>query len=163
MPSSARLAWNRDPNRPIPGPAIQEERPFRRDQYGTRGIVSADSIPIRFEIGREGRIALSGCDDATLAVPRVSAVDRIAETLLANADRGQDHATGSRDAVDLGMLALRRGSFPDEARDKAEHAGGADIGLKLRWVLDRLAAMERPLFDDAVNALRGEVQRMWAV
>ena len=153
------------------GPAIREERAFRTDQYGIRGIVSVGAVPIRFEIVREGRIGLSGRDDTALGVPRLSAVDRIAEKLLANADRAQDRATAYRDAVDLGMMALRLGAFPTEALIKAEAAYGADIAAKLHWVLERLAAeeerrhaadtigMERSLFDNAIVALSDEIQR----
>jgi hypothetical protein len=157
------------------GPAIRQERAFRTDQYGIRGIVSAAGIPIRFEIVREARIDLTGQADPLLGVPRLSDVDRVAEKLLANADRTQDRSTAYRDAVDLGMLALRLGPFPDRSREKAEAAYGTDIALKLRWVLDRLAdagerhyaattlGMDPGLLDAAIAALRTEAQRFSAV
>jgi hypothetical protein len=63
----------------------------------------ADDVPLRFEIVREARISLAGRPDPSLGVPRLSETDRVAEKLLANADRCQDRATACRDAIDLGM------------------------------------------------------------
>jgi hypothetical protein len=121
------------------------ERPFRADQYGIRSIIRVEAVPIRFEIVREARISLDGQPDPDLGVPRLSEVDRIAEKLLANADRCQDPSTQFRDAADLGMLALRRGPFPIGAFDKARAAYGADVDLKLEWALAALADPERQM------------------
>ena len=41
------------------GHPVTQEREFRYDQYGIRGIISASGIPLRFEIIREGRISLA--------------------------------------------------------------------------------------------------------
>ena len=57
------------------GPSVREERTFRSDQYGIRGIVSADGIPLRFEIVREARISLEGRPDPGLGVHIVASVD----------------------------------------------------------------------------------------
>lgn len=121
------------------GPATREERGLRADQYGIRGIIGVDGFALRFEIVREARIGLDGRADGALGVPRLRHVDRIAEKLLANADRCQDRASACRDAVDLGMLALRHGAFAAEAWDKAETAYGTDVAHKLNWVLDHLS------------------------
>jgi len=118
---------------------IQERRAFKVDQYGIRGIVSAGDIDIKVEIIRKGRIDLDGQPDSALGVPRLILADRVAEKLLANADRCQDRSTAYRDAVDLGMLALHRGPFPPIALAKAERAYGDDVGRKLVWVLERLS------------------------
>jgi hypothetical protein len=154
------------------GPAVREERSFRSDQYGIRGIVSADGMPLRFEIVREARITLDGRPDPVLGVPRLCPADRIAKKLLANADRCQDRSTAYRDAADLGMLALRRGPFPEGALPKAQHAYGDDIGRKLAWVLERLTradergqasaalGMDPVSLDQAVDALSSEVRRV---
>ena len=154
------------------GPSVREERPFRSDQYGIRGIVSADGIPLRFEIVREARISLEGRPDPGLGVPRLVPADRISEKLLANADRCQDRSTAYRDAADLGMLALRRGPFPEIALLKAEHAYGDDLGRKLVWALERLSraeeraaasaalGMDAQLLEVAVRALSTEVRRL---
>ncbi len=42
------------------GPAVTQERAFRADQYGIRGIIAHDGLPICFEIVREARIPLIG-------------------------------------------------------------------------------------------------------
>ena len=151
---------------------VQQPRAFRTDQYGVRGIVSVNNIHLRFEVVREARIDLSGGPDYTLGVPRLSQTDRIAEKMLANADRCQDRSTGCRDAVDLGMLALRHGAFPEAALLKAEAAYGDDVMGKMRWVLDHLldpeqrrhAAgildMDPVLLDSAGHALRSEICRL---
>ena len=148
--------------------SVREERAFRSDQYGIRGIIAAQGISLRVEIFRESRIALAGEPDRVLGVPRLVTADRIAEKLLANADRGQDRATAYRDAIDLGMLALYRGPFPGTALAKAEHAYGDDVASKLVWALERLAnadesrhasvalGMALPLFEAAARALLGE-------
>lgn len=154
------------------GGDIHEERAVRSDQYGIRGIVSVQGIPLRFEIVRESRITLAGQPDRALGVPRLVNADRITEKLLANADRGQDRATAYRDVIDLGMLALHRGPFPGAALAKAEQAYGADVALKLEWVLKRLTGaderrhasaalgMEPSLLDAAVCAILGEFRRL---
>ena len=154
------------------GGKVREERAFRSDQYGIRGIISVDGIPLRFEIVRESRIDLEGHADLDLGVPRLLAVDRIAEKVLANADRCEDRSTAYRDAVDLGMLALHRGPFPEASLAKAERAYGQDVGRKLGWVLERLShaeerrhasavlGMDPSLMDTAARALAGEFQRL---
>ncbi|MDR3532458.1 MAG: hypothetical protein P4L90_18135 [Rhodopila sp.] len=88
--------------------------------------------------------------------------------MLANADRAHDRSTAYRDAIDLGMLALHRGPFPDAALLKAEQAYGNDVERKLAWVLGRLAdaeerrhtsaalGMDPRLLDAAARALLGE-------
>ncbi len=47
-----------------------------------------------------------------------------------------------RDAADLGMLALHRGPFTEEALCKAEGAYGHEVGQKAAWVLERLSTAE---------------------
>lgn len=152
---------------------VRQEREFRADQYGIRGIVSVGGIPLRFEVVREARITLDGAPHPFLGVPVLSGTDQVAEKLLANADRGLDPAAGCRDAVDLGMLAARRGPFPAEAVAKAERAYGGDVRRKLEAVLARLSAeegrrataaalgMEAGLVDMATRALAGEHARLW--
>lgn len=148
---------------------VRPERDVRTDQYGLRGIVSVLGVAIRFEIVRESRIELNGVPDLALGVPRLSPEDRVTEKLLANADRCQDSATHYRDAIDLGMLALRRGPLPAAAFEKAHSAYGDDIMRKLAWALDRLAdpatadaaatalGMDPVLVRQAAGSLAGQV------
>jgi hypothetical protein len=152
------------------GGGVREERTFKTDQYGVRGIISVDGITLRFEVVREARINLAGRSDPILGVPRLTDADRIAEKLLANADRCQDRSTACRDAADLGMLALHRGPFAEAALAKAEHAYGDDVVRKLVWVLDHLSVagelsraaeslgMDLALLEAAARALAGEVR-----
>lgn len=121
------------------GAGVRQARQFRADQYGIRGIVSVAGTALRVEIVREGRIALDGIADPALGVPRLSASDRAAEELLANADRCQDRATCYRDAIDLGMLTWRGGGLPASAFAKARLSYGDDIDRKLAWARERLA------------------------
>jgi Nucleotidyl transferase AbiEii toxin, Type IV TA system len=125
------------------GRDVVQERPFRADQYGIRTIIRVGNTALRFEIVREGRIALEGREDPGLGVPRLTQTDRVAEKLLANADRCQDPSTHFRDAVDLGMLALRQGPLPERAFHKARAAYGDDVMRKLDWVRAQLATPDR--------------------
>jgi hypothetical protein len=120
------------------GGHVREERAFRSDQYGVRGIISVQDIPLRFEIVREGRIGLEGHAHLALGVPRLTLADGITEELLSNADRCQDQSTAYRDAIDLGMLALYRGPFSAASLLKDERTYGDDVGRKLGWVLAQL-------------------------
>jgi hypothetical protein len=150
---------------------VMLERPFRADQYGIRAMLRVGDVAIRFEIVREARIALDGHDDSALGVPRLAAADRVAEKLLANADRCQDASTHFRDAADLGMLALRRGPLPRLGFEKARRAYGPDIDSKLDWALTALnganersataaaLGMDSTLLTSAVDALRQEQAR----
>ena len=154
------------------GAAAREERAARCDQYGIRGIVAAQDVGLRYEIVRVARIALDGQPDLLLGVPRLGHSDRVAEKLLANADRCQDRSTAFRDAIDLGMLALRRGAFPDPAVHKAQDAYGDDIVHKLAWAMARLSddderrktadtlSMAPAAVDAATLALTDEVRRL---
>jgi hypothetical protein len=152
------------------GADVREERAFRGDQYGVRGIISVHGIPLRFEIVREGRISLEGYPDLAIGVPRLCPADRITEKMLANADRCQDRSTAYRDAIDLSMLALYRGPFPDVSLLKAMRAYGDEVGHKLMWVLGRLShaaershatttlGMDPLLVEMAARALAGELR-----
>jgi hypothetical protein len=51
---------------------VIQERPFRADQYGIRAVIRVGKTPLRFEIVREGRIALGGREDPGLGVPRLT-------------------------------------------------------------------------------------------
>ncbi|CDN46915.1 nucleotidyl transferase AbiEii/AbiGii toxin family protein [Neorhizobium galegae] len=153
--------------------SIKAVRDFRIDQYGLRTVFEFREQLIKFEIIREGRIALNGRMDADLLVPALLPEDMFAEKLLANADRGQDRSVAYRDAFDLGVLVEHFGAIPGAAVEKATAAYGADIGRKLAWVVNRLqdaeernaaahSLMMRP--DRALRAiceLRRETVRLW--
>ena len=73
-------------------------------------------------------------------VPCLGPLERVAEKLLANADRGLDPATGCRDALDLGMLIRRDGLLPAGAVAMAGHTYGDDIGRRATQVAAALGS-----------------------
>ncbi|QWT21584.1 nucleotidyl transferase AbiEii/AbiGii toxin family protein [Bacillus sp. NP157] len=75
-------------------------------------------------------------------VPVLTRVDSFAEKLLANADRGADRSTMSRDVIDLAMMIDAWGQVRGESVDKATAAYGTSV--RKSW--DRSAAM---VADDA--------------
>jgi len=108
-------------------------REVRADQYGIRTWLSAGEFRIKFEILRESRIDLSGAKVAGIPVTCLDRGHAFAEKFLANADRGLDASTLSRDAVDLAFmiegwsvesaatgLAIARGAYGAEADRKLE-------------------------------------------
>ena len=155
------------------GPEVRQEREVRTDQYGIRTVVSVAGVPLRFEIIREARIALAGGTHPVAPVPCLGPLERIAEKLLANADRGLDPATGCRDALDLGMLIQRGGPLPAEAVAMAERAYGDDIGRRAAQVAAALGlahqrqhaagtlGMPAGTVDAAARAFRRECRRFW--
>jgi len=58
---------------------------------------------------------------------RQSLEDMYAEKLLANADRGLDTSTLSRDIIDLAMMIGHWGAIPDAAWEKAKMAYGNHV------------------------------------
>lgn len=106
-------------------------REVRADMYGIRTFVEVDSQPVKFEIIREARIPLVGSNLSNLPVPCLDHSSCVAEKFLANADRGLDKSTRSRDLIDLAFMA---GSWTDDEISQglklAEAAYGASV-LKL--------------------------------
>ncbi len=156
------------------GPAVTQERAFRADQYGIRGIIAHDRLPIRFEIIREARISLEGAPHSLVPLMALSDTDRVAEKLLANADRGRDAAFALRDAIDLGMIARAQGDFPEDAATKAASAYGTLVQREAAWAADSLRdmaarhrvgaalGMEAALVDAAGRAFRRACKRLWS-
>lgn len=100
---------------------------IRADRYGIRTFVEADGVAIRLEIISEGRIPIGGAMDSSLNVPVLARTDLYAEKLLANADRGQDRSTLSRDIIDLAMMIRHWGPIPKAAWQKARDAYGLHV------------------------------------
>lgn len=109
------------------------------DQYGIRGKIEVDGIPIKFEIVLEARIALEipGVNDNICGIRTLSALDLATEKLLANSDRWGDSAIFSRDMIDLAMMGAGR-SLLKRAIEKAESAYGAAIKRDLEKAIDRV-------------------------
>ncbi len=79
-------------------------REVRADQYGIRTFVEHGDIRMKFEIIRESRVDLDGETVAGIPVACLSRIHCFAEKFLANADRGLDTSTLSRDIVDLAFM-----------------------------------------------------------
>lgn len=99
----------------------------RADQYGVRAVLSVNDQPIKFEIVREGRVAVAGEQVEGIPVPCLSRNDLYTEKLLANADRWADRSTLSRDIIDLAMMIHRWGPLPEAALRKAQEAYGETV------------------------------------
>lgn len=114
-------------------------REIRADMYGIRTFLDVDGEPLKFELVAEGRIDVGGTDAAGFPVPALDRPSCFAEKLLANADRGRDESTRSRDLVDLAHM-VTAWSRDDLARglSTATDAYGDAVLRELRASLERL-------------------------
>lgn len=98
---------------------------IRADQYGVRFPVQYGQRPaerIKVEIIHEARIEFGAPTKPSWSpVACLNDVDRQAEKLLCNTDRGADRSTFGKDLIDLCVLAKERGLLC-EAVKKAEDA-----------------------------------------
>lgn len=114
-------------------------REVRVDQYGIRTWLARGEQRIKFEILRESRIDLAGCRVPGIPVTCLDPAHAFAEKFLANADRGLDASTLSRDAVDLAFMI--EGWSPGAAATGlaiAREAYGAEADRKLDAVTAKL-------------------------
>lgn len=118
---------------------LELARDVRTDQYGIRTWIARGDFKIKFEIIREARIDLEGDQAAGIPVTCLSHRHAFAEKFLANADRGMDPSTLSRDAVDLAFM-IEGWSRGDAAAGLAvaRAAYGADVDRKLDSVIGKL-------------------------
>jgi len=124
---------------PMLRPEITLARPVRADQYGIRTALESGTAKLKFEIIREARIELQGGKVAKLPVACLSRTHAFAEKFLANADRGLDASTLSRDVVDLAFMAQ---GWPGEDRAAglaiAKGAYGDSVDRALAAVLKKM-------------------------
>lgn len=113
------------------GPLLKEPvkhlREVRADRYGIRTVLEVDGVPVKIEMVSEARIEIHGSLDPIFHVPTLSREDMYAEKLLANADRGLDKSTMSRDIIDLAMMIDHWGGIPEQAWMKAREAYGEHV------------------------------------
>jgi len=114
-------------------------REVKRDRYGIRTVLEVDGVPVKLEFVHEARIPLSGAIDSRLHVPTLSTEDMFAEKLLANADRGTDKSTMSRDLIDLSMLINRYSEIPRVSLQKAYAAYGEQLLQEFYRALNMLS------------------------
>lgn len=121
------------------GGSIRQVVDVRADQYGIRGQVAVDGVPIKMEIVLEARIKFDrpGINDKICGITTLSDLDLATEKLLANSDRWLDAAIFSRDIIDLAMMGAGRNLIKN-AIAKAEIAYGASIKRDLEKSIDRV-------------------------
>jgi hypothetical protein len=137
-----------------PGALLEATREVRADQYGIRTLLRTGSVDAKFEIVREGRIALEvpGDADRICGVAAMTPLDMAASKLLANSDRWSDDAVMSRDLIDLAMMDADAALFR-QARAKAESAYGNSIAADLDKAIEALRIRPQRL-DCCMEALR---------
>jgi len=89
---------------PIAAAELSLVREVRADQYGIRTFIENEASRLKFEIVREARIEVEGEDVARIPAVCLTRRHCFAEKFLANADRGLDRSTLSRDIVDLAFM-----------------------------------------------------------
>lgn len=104
---------------------LAREVRMERDKIST--FIEASALKIKVEFILEGNVDISGQMNPQLGVPVLAREDMYATKLMANADRGLDRATMSRDIIDLAMMIQKWGSIPRYSLDKAETAYGESI------------------------------------
>lgn len=117
---------------------IVKVRDTRADMDGIRNFVLFDGMPLKFEIIVEGRIAIADSDRTICGVTTLCTEDAFTEKLLANADRGLDRATASRDLIDLLALSIRHGGIPHSAFFRASEVYGQSVSRTLERTCDLL-------------------------
>lgn len=124
---------------PLAPKGLPLAREVRGDQYGIRTWLARRDLRIKFEILREARIDLAGCKVPGIPVACLDRAHAFAEKFLANADRGLDASTLSRDAVDLAFM-IEGWPAGEAARGLAiaREAYGVDVGRKLALVVTKL-------------------------
>lgn len=117
---------------------ITEVREMRTDQYGIRTVIGVGDLAIRFEVVREARINLTGEPVPLYGIPVLHRHSMYAEKLLANADRGDDASTMSRDIIDLSMMIARWGNIPTDSWAIARDAYGDTVDLAYARSVQRI-------------------------
>lgn len=118
---------------------LELARDVRADQYGIRTIVSMNGVGLKFEIVREARIDIAGEKISGIPIRCLTRRHCFAEKFLANADRGLDESTLSRDAVDLAhMIEGWSRQDADAGLALARAAYGDAISRSLESVIAKL-------------------------
>jgi hypothetical protein len=114
-------------------------REVRADQYGIRTFIEQDGAKLKFEIVREARIELSSTIVKGVPVACLTRRDCFAEKFLANADRGLDASTLSRDIIDLAFMIQGWPKIDADAGiEAAKNAYGDTVRRALISVLKKM-------------------------
>ena len=133
---------------PILAPELSLAREVRADQYGIRTFIEHDEIKLKFEIVKEARIEIDGETVAGIPVACLTRRHCFAKKFLANADRGLDASTLSRDIVDLAFMIegwSRQDADAGMAMAKMAYGG---------TVLHSLATVTRKMREDKIYRSR---------
>lgn len=118
---------------------VKLAREIRADQYGIRTILQQQDTRLKFEIVREARIGIAGTSVPGIPVTCLDRAHCVAEKFLANADRGLDASTLSRDLVDLAfMIRAWSKADLDAGLQIATEAYGTTIGASLAASLQKV-------------------------
>jgi predicted nucleotidyltransferase component of viral defense system len=131
----------------VPGQRVVQADSVRTDQYGIRTRLKVSGVSIKFEIVREGRIALDQprATDTILGIATAALGDLVATKLLANCDRWSDRSVYSRDIIDLAMIAAPRRQLKDgmrKARMEYRDAVLNDAQAAIASLLERRGAID---------------------
>jgi len=138
-------------------------REVRVDQFGIRTFVGTAATKVKLELIREARIDLAGQAVVGIPVVCLCRAHCFAEKLLANADRGLDDATLSRELVDLAFM-IEGWSKADAEKGMvlAKDAYGASVARllgqareKMRDKLHRARCVEALGLDDTKTMSAG--------
>jgi hypothetical protein len=128
-------------------------REVRADQYGIRTFIESGGIRLKFEVVREVRIDLGGEEIEGIPLMCLARRHCFAEKFLANADRGLDASTLSRDIVDIAFMI--EGWSIEDARAGfaiAETAYGESVRRALATAVNRIRK-DRPYRNRCVDGL----------
>jgi hypothetical protein len=149
-----------------PEAEFQELRELRKSRDKFQAVIGSGNSKIKFEIVLEARIDLSGTQNPDYGIPVLDPTWMYAEKLLANADRGNDKSTMSRDIIDLSMMILNWGGIPSEAwrivedvygqTARAAYAKSVELIRQPEWLEHCMDQMQMdPALVEKIHALHG--------
>lgn len=134
----------------IAGP-IKYLREIRTERDKISTFVESEGIPVKIEIVLEGRIDIQGKYSEDFMLPLLSQDDLFAQKLLANADRGLDRHSKSRDIIDISAMIESWGDIPEASWNKAVNAYGNQIAHYFAKSVQLIH--DREHMRDCINAL----------
>ena len=134
---------------------LKHLREVRADRDAIRTVLEIDGQPIKVEFLKEGNSPVTGDINVAFGVPTLSRVDMFTQKLLANADRGMDKSSSSRDIIDLAMMVHKWGGIPRESLDKAYAAYGPCV---TRGVFNSIElTQDRKYLSDCLDRMKMDV------
>lgn len=141
------------------GKPIKYLRDIRTDRDKISTFVESDGIPVKIEIVRESRIDINGAFNSDITLPVLCREDLFAQKLLANADRGLDRQSKSRDIIDIAAMIDGWGDIPQSSLDKVVHAYGNHVYYSFAKSVQLIH--DREHLRECVNAL--DMDENWLI